>query len=484
MSTSITTTIKRVLSLLLFTLLFIGCTFLSLKFFRTLHFFFISPFSLNIVEGLSLYFAQQIVSGYTIYTSIYHAPFTLNLYPPVYPLISAGLIKILPYVTENIYILRGLTLASEFSVSILISLIVFYKTKDSLISISILCAGLGLWSMNSFHGIARVDFIALVFSLVALLSFLILLDKKSRLAAFMYIVGTLLSVLTKQTSGVIFVSCVIYTIYMRADRKIHIANLSIISIYIIITIILTLVTSGEYFKQNFIYQLIYGFDPEHRVYQLWLLYGNYGYLLAWLGISTIFHRDVFLLLYLFLCASWTIFSIGKVGADQNYGIELITIILIVIGTSFGKYFGRKKHFLRVLLTVLFLIHTCYVVNSQKFYYFHNFDRDVLTEKKHIGELIQSSDGLILSEDPLSMLRSHKDTVTYDPFLVWWNLSYAHEKINDLSSLLMQDRIQWVYSSIFLDQVPEISTMLHKKFILIYESKNNLVHGRWRVYKRL
>lgn len=123
------------------------------------------PYQLDREEGYVLYQAMELARGRTIYGPIWEEPYLVGNYPPVYPMIYAGMLSFMP---PTLGVGRVIV---AFSVLILVAILAnLVAVRTRRIVPAALAVGLFLatWDLNEWIAYARVDLTAIALGLCGL----------------------------------------------------------------------------------------------------------------------------------------------------------------------------------------------------------------------------------------------------------------------------------------------------------------------------
>lgn len=415
------------------------------------------PFQLDETEGYILDQALIFHNGGNIYKPLDDFPFIVSTYGPVFPYINSFLVD-----PEFPKFDSGRLLSFLSLCGILILAILFIKKfTDSIIG-GFLFAALYLNSYEVLNWCVyyRVDFLGIFFSFCGLLIFSYYNDvKRPRLILFLSALFFALGFFTKQTQLAAPISAVLY-LFLN-DKKSAIKNsIIIISPLIIIFILLTIITKGQYYLHNVVYNAN-KFDfwqVKQMTKNLLWVFNKYTLILMILLMIFNPQKKNLISIYLYLCLL-LIPTIGKVGSAENYFLEPLLGIYLFICINFYnimrfntvetpytgvskististmpdiqkgdahigrlyKYIETLKTKLPIILTtiaiILFTTHAYNIASLHKKFVWvkepttadmMNGDRVLSIIKKHSGDII--------SEDAAFLILSSRE-VLYEPFIM-------------------------------------------------------------------
>ncbi len=347
------------------------------------------PYQLDYVEGYLLDFANKIAHGETIYNNISNYPFIPGLYPPIYMLICAPFVKIFGL---SFMIGRTISVVSALMTAFLIYKIVALKAEKR---ISFVAALLFFSSPYVFHmtTLFRVDALGLLFCLIGVW---FILRYENTKAIFLSIPFFLLAVFTKQSFLVAPAVSLIYLFFKNKRLAIKIAVIFAISV-LIIFLIINYITNGQFYIHMVPYQ---GLSPIlHLIIQR---YGNFiqdhaiifGLSLI-LVIHTTIKRQWWIFSLYFLLAALAALTVGRIGGNINYFLELIAVCCIVSAFVLKsvQFHIRKGTLLGAFVLCLFLMQLALFSHGP-------FEplADKLKADQKVSSMIEATQGDILTED--------------------------------------------------------------------------------------
>lgn len=370
-----------------------------------------TSYSLNYGEGFIMYYAKN---WDLMYDPVSLSPYLVTNYPPLYPFL-AGTIDIL---VDNIFISsRLISIISAFSITGLISLVVYKSSSNSSVSISLLSGLLFLFStITSGWGVyARVDILGVCFGVLSIFWYLFKEGKLQLLGAGLF---CLLALFTKQSLFAaplaIFLTLMIKKEYERGI--IFAIGLGIVGLTLLAG--LNYVTEGQAWLHIVVYN-----QNSFSFYKMFasvksIFINNHSILLGF-GITTVLlHYDEVpnvLILY-FLTGGVSSLLVGKVGAGPNYFLTFLvsTVILFGIFLSKSQFSGvttninvKRQNSVSVLIVLLLII---------QFSLFIVPPSGTFAGAKTADSAIEHSDGPVLSEDSALLVNNNQE-VLYQPFIM-------------------------------------------------------------------
>ena len=359
-------------------------------------------------EGIMLGNAERLVELKTIYPSLTDE-IVLGVYPPLYQLLSAGMLMI-----------TGVSLTSGRVISMISSLItalMIYKLSqdagDRIIQLSLSALYLGSPITMTWGSLMRVDALATMLSAIGLYTFL-----KYR-GRFKYgvVAGIFaLSMLTKQNMIAGTTAVIIFLL----TRKLWRDALKLTTYYLLIfgfcSIILTLLTGGQYIKHVYQYHIGHPLEWGRLMTYQWFSYIHFPLIII-VAFSTIFmlKKDTPLVFYVILAAV-TSLQIVKVGAATNYFLELVTGFVLLIAISLSGFQMKRKNVIALIVTAFFA--------AQFILYSYNIGviSNIMENKYFLAQVnllkyLKNVDGKVLCENGAMAVISRKG-----PAVDWFLLS--------------------------------------------------------------
>jgi len=371
-----------------------GASFVGLAAYSVLYIFdayrcIVYPYQMDYVEGFLLYFADTLSQGQSIYQDMSTYPFIPGLYPPVYALACAPLVKLFGI---SFSIGRLISVLSAILIGILIYKIVGKMTDRRIAIISVLLFFASPYIYN-WTCLFRVDTLGLLFTLIGI--YLVFRYEKSKII-YLSIPFFLLAVYTKQSLIAAPIASFIY-LFLK-DKKLGITNASIFGISgILLLLLCNYVTEGRFYLHTVTYQ---GFMPStYRTIELYLgMIQTHAILFGFAFVQSVYiilKKKPGLFAYYFVASALIAVTVGRPGSHINYFLELIVACCILFGTFLsGLQPQLKKGNLAGILVMIMLL-----VQLALFAHMPYTD---MAEDLRIGQelssRVQSSEGSVLSED--------------------------------------------------------------------------------------
>ncbi len=316
---------------LLWLAIFVVAGALLLIYLASAYSFLLYPFQIDYGEGFVLYFADVLSQGQSLYKDISQRPYVSGLYPPLFPLICAGLMKIF-----------GLSFAVgralSFVAALLIALLIFAAVaRPSQKQVATTSAILFLSSPFVFQWslLYRVDTLGLLFSFLGVL--IVHRHWQSRFLL-LCVPCFLLALATKQSFVAAPLAAVAYLSLTNRKRALHVGALLVAG------------GSGLFFLANHLTNgQLYEHVVAHHLSLPLSLKAALGWyrtflrahmiLVAFAGAAALYSlsRRRYSIFHLyFFAAALSLITAGKAGADINYFMELVAVSCVLFGLLFGE----------------------------------------------------------------------------------------------------------------------------------------------------
>ncbi|HTY13603.1 MAG TPA: hypothetical protein VMD02_05400 [Candidatus Omnitrophota bacterium] len=289
-------------------------------------------------EGVVLNQGWQILHGEDIYGRIDRYPFVTAVYPPLFPLAAALMIKL-----AGPRLLAG-RLISFFS-SLLLLLILFFviKKKTAGYLPSLLCVSLlvSLFPFQNWACLCRVDLLAILFSFSALAVYL--LAGESVLADEVIAGLMLLGLFTKQTALAVPATLLLHLIFTGKGKRAARIFLPLFALFASVFSLLLLITQGRYFSHTVLY-VANAYSLPDALAIFWRTICNYP-LFAVLAAALTFDsaRKKDLLFPVYLAASFLVGLLsGKTGANYNFWLEFCIGFSVLASLAAARVMDRPE----------------------------------------------------------------------------------------------------------------------------------------------
>lgn len=293
------------------------------------------PFEMDYGEGPLLHQARLIGRGEWPYQSIWEPPFIVGNYPPVFQAIFALGIK----VTGALAFAPGrwISLMATLLSGLLIGLIVQRLARRPWASAMAALLWLSLKYVYAWGALARVDNLALFWSLLGL--WLVIQFAGSR-HVYWSVPFFLLAIYTRQSAIASAAAAYLWLLTIDLRRALTAMTAALLA-GLTIFALLQWATAGEFFKHIVTYNQnewtwdstrhwlhTYWHQDNHALFTLLGAAGALAALWSWRRSGAAF---------LFLCFSWAVaLTIGKIGSNVNYWLEAVAATAICTGALMGQ----------------------------------------------------------------------------------------------------------------------------------------------------
>jgi len=347
------------------------------------------PYQIDYGEGFLLYFAHTLSQGHTIYHDMSIYPFIPGLYPPVYALVCAPLVKLFGI---SFSIGRLISVLSAILVGILIYKIVAIKADKRIAVISTLFFFASPY-IYYWTRLFRVDTLGLLFSLVGI--YLVLKYERSK-AIYLSIPFFLLAVYTKQSLIAAPIASFLY-LFLK-DKRLGITSAGLFGLSgILLFLLCNYATDGQFYLHTVAYQN-FGISLHQTIERYLDMIQTHAILFGFAFVQAVYiilKKNPGLFAYYFVASALIAVSVGRPGSHVNYFLELIVACCILSGTLLSELQPqiKKASLIGISVVVLLLLQLAY---------FAHLPYTPTAEDLRIGEeaasWVQSSSGSILSED--------------------------------------------------------------------------------------
>lgn len=334
----------------LYTLFFVGLIIYAIFYIFNAYQSIIYPYQLGFGEGFVLYFAHTLSQGHSIYPDMSTYPFIPGMYPPVYPLVCAGLVKIFGV---SFSAGRFVTVLSTILIGILIYIIVREKSNKQIAIIASLLffASPFIYTFTCYY---NVDTLGVLFSLIGI--YLVFKYENSRIV-YLSIPFFLLSVYTKQSFIAAPIASFIY-LFLK-DKKLGIKNIILFGASgILLFFLANYLTNGQFYIHIIVYNIL-----PFSIYQAITSYVKtiqihailFGFAIAYV-LYTISKKEISLFVIYGIISALVAITVGRAGASLNHMIGLIPICCILFGIFLTKLQSQiKKESLTSIFVIVLLI---------------------------------------------------------------------------------------------------------------------------------
>lgn len=405
------------------------------------------PYQLDREEGFIFFQAMELAQGRTIYPPIDSYPYVVGNYPPVYPLIYAGLMGIFP---PSLELGRAIVLFSLLVIVTVLTNIVFRETGRAIAALLAVGLFLATWDVNNWIPFARVDFPAIAFGLLGLMCITSPLRRVGFAAGCLFFT---LAFFTKQTQLIAPAAAFAGMIWRREYYRAALFVAVMTSLAGGTMLLVNRLTGGQFLLHTVVYNANEMVPGQLAIWLNHLVrFGALKYLAVAAVLAALlaarhlrlarppsgesWPRPLHIMPEAFtflLFSAASVPSIAKVGAAANYLLEFHAAAALLLGLAAGlvandweRLADARRAVMRAAAgaaVVAITLHAAlYAVGipgmmpaKHKFFSLPPVER--LTEIGARTELeLAGVTGDILAEEPLFAIRTHHD-VLYQPFIM-------------------------------------------------------------------
>lgn len=488
---------------------------------------------LNYTEGILLFAVERVSKGAPLYQDINEPPHIYFSYGPLYPYLAAAVTRVFGF---GILTLRALTVAGEVCISLLAYRILQCRGVSRWHAASGALLVLGILGFHKFHAIARVDMIVLTavfFGYAELFAYL--RDGKAlrliglAMAMALAMLGKVSAVSSLGAVGMVAV----FELFRQPRRGLAlvVACAGAGLLYGAVAWWLDARAGGAFFRFQLAYQGASGFcNPlvQDCKWQLMLLeialYRYQSLFVSGLLAVLVIRGGGYLGLLALVAAAWVTWASFKAGADQNYNIESLVLLGLLVARALPRWLelaGRAgpriawyaQHVIppvsilaclaSPLLTGLpihdwdtrAIGHPSRADTADAILYMkgdpNDWDLDApfdllgaryRAEREAIAELTRQATGIVLAEEPFFAVMAGKEVWMTDPF----QLEILHQRgtfdITPILEACQDGRIQWVFAGFRLLAIEGLEQVLETHFTPVYETRADIASSYWTVYR--
>jgi len=367
----------------------------------------IYPYQISYPEGFLLNQALAVAQGRPIYNSIADYPFLVANYPPVYPYLCGLFVKLFGV---SFAWGRIISFLSVMACAYLIYLIVKRETDQERFAWLSALLFPGSVIVYNISTQCRVDMLGLLLSLSGLWFALKNIDKKIMYISVLFFVAALF---TKQTFAAAPIAFAVYLFFLNRTRGFLYIAIAVLS-YSIVFLILNSLTGGELYRHN----VLYNANPYSFLFAV-KMYGSFlkthlilfTLSLAYMVFSPVKKHILSLFSIYFIVAALIALTVGKIGSNINYFLELIAAASIMAGLCAHELAENTRTHLvipaLIIAQLILFAHLPFVTGKTP-------SRNDRETEQRISAIIQAARGDIISEDA-GILVMNDRRVLYQPF---------------------------------------------------------------------
>ena len=360
--------------------------------------------------------AIRLAAGRPIYrTELSSPPYTISNYPPLYPLSMVPFVKLFG---PNFWAGRLISLLSTLASAVFLARIVYIHSQDRLAAVVTGLLLLAIPYVVHWSPLARVDMLALALSTAGL--YVIVRWPTTWRGVIVSALLLVAAVYTRQSYGLAAPLAVFVWLLTQDWRQaLKLAGL-VGGIGLVLFLTLNLLTQGGFYY-NIVTANVNEFDFE-TVERHWrdlretapilLVVGGLSLFLAPRRIKT------WSLLIPYLIGSClSAATIGKIGSNVNYLLELCAALTLAAGILFA--WTRERPWLRVLMMILLVVQAGQLMRSTLEFPIESIKWRVQPGKEleDLEWIVQTTDGPVLADEFMGLLTLNDQPLYIQPFEV-------------------------------------------------------------------
>ena len=408
------------------------------------------PFQLDAEEGFLLNQAVLLANKKPIYKPIDEIPYIVGNYGPIYPFLFSLMVK---GKESRIEIGRFICFSAFVGILMAMFMIIIFKGKSVAPALLAPLLFFATYDTNDWLPFARVDMVAIFFSVCGLMTLCIEDTPGARILSILFFLA---AIFTKPIQIAAPISVGIFLLIK--NKKSGLFWIKTLIFMIILTFaILTIRTKGEFFKHTILYnankfdlwQIKVGAIHLARFQKYLLISSIFIFLIELLNAFTMYFRSEISegdfkfsnyihfslkkidLIYIYFFFAMLMFpSIAKIGSAPNYLLEIHIAVALVICTKLGQVlreiengFWFKKVSLLPATVWLLIIVGLLIAHSKNLYDNRNIlysspnptARDQINCSKVLDIVLEHS-GPIFSEEPIFNILAGR-RVEVQPFIM-------------------------------------------------------------------
>lgn len=361
--------------------------------------------------------AMRLAGGQNIYRpDISSPPYVISNYPPLYVLLLVPLVKLFgpSLVAGRLVSVLCTVVAATF-----LALIVYAQAQDRLGAVVAGMIFLAFPYVVGWSKLARIDMLALALSIAGL--YVVARWPTTRRGLVVSALLLVAAIYTRQ-SYALAAPLAAFVWLWTLDRRRAIGLVALVgALSLVLFIVLNLLTQGGFFF-NIVTANVNQFDTESLGRWLDGLLETSPILLV-LGGAFLFlaPRRVkswpLMVLYL-IGAFLSALTIGKIGSNMNYFLELSAALSLVAGTLVA--WSRERPWLRAALLILLALQTGLLMQSTLNWPVENLKGRIKQPAKDFKELdwvVESADGPVLADEFMGIMTLQNRPLYIQPFEV-------------------------------------------------------------------
>ncbi len=374
------------------------------------------PYPLDYAEGPLLDQLVRLARFENIYRpDISQPPYTIANYPPLYLLVQ------LPFMWlfgPMFWYGRVISWFSIVASAVLVTLILQTLTQDRLAA---LIGGLTLIAIpyiSFWAPLFRIDSLALALSLAALLIIVRWPNQRWSLIATAVLLTA--AVYTRQSYGLAApFAAFIWLLSQRPRQRAFILTLLVGTLGLGLFAILNGLTQGGFYFNivqaninEFSFDLLEEFFAEFWLFLPYLIIGSGIFVI---GAGWARQKSWWLLAPYLIAAALASLTIGKVGSNVNYFLELSAAMSLVIGALIA--WQRKRPLIRATLLLILALQFYLILPGAPNHLFTQFRMEQPITQRDLLQTIETADGPVLVDEFMGMLPLVDQSIYIQPFEV-------------------------------------------------------------------
>jgi hypothetical protein len=469
------------------------------------------PYPLDYGEAPLVDQAVRLGSGENIYRpDLSTPPYTISNYPPLYVSVLIPFVKL---IGPTFHAGRVISVLSALASATFLSLIINSQTRNRLASV---ITGLFLLAnpyVTHWSGLLRIDLLALAFSTAAL--YLLIKGSSSNRGVFAGAVLLVAAIYTRQSYALAAPLAAFVMLWFQhaplgsahsspgastrfvglnlppsRRRAIELA-LIVGGLVLILFLFLNILTDGGFYF-NVVTANVNEFDLEQLEWHLGKLQDMAPVLLAIGGLFLLFgHWGIRFWPFL---ASYSIgavlasLTIGKIGSNVNYFLELSAALSLVAGTAIA--WADKRRWIRPILFALLSLQAALFIQTTLDDYVDGLldRREVENEIRELEGIVAGIEGTILGDEYMGLITLQQRPLYIQPFevtqlanaAIWDQMPFVNQiEDKEFPLILIHHFPDFpVYEQRW---TPEMLTAIDANYILAHELGNTYVY-RARGYR--
>ncbi|MCP4537421.1 MAG: hypothetical protein GY832_09775 [Chloroflexi bacterium] len=360
--------------------------------------------------------AMHLADGQNIYRrNLSEPPYTISNYPPLYVLSMAPFVELFG---PNFWSGRAISVASALASAVFIALIVHSQTKDWLASAA---AGLFLLAIPFvvyWASLARIDSLALALSLAGL--YLLARWPDARWSMIASALLLLAAIYTRQSYALAAPMAAFFWLCAHNWRRAFGLVALVGGLALLLFFVLNMLTQGGFYF-NIVTANVNEFGMDRLEWNLHQLRDTAFILLLLSGAFLIFApgrmRSWPLLTPYLIGAALSGLTIGKIGSNVNYFLELCATMSLVAG-SFVAWV-RRTGLLRAVLPILLTMQAVQLMVWTFDEYWGPLNNRIrsVSEIRQLEDIVIDTDGPILADEYMGLLTLQGRPLVIQPFEV-------------------------------------------------------------------